>query len=182
MIKINTHQGDLLGVNHGIIVHGCNCNGVMGSGVAAQIRDKWPDVYRAYRNKVYRNNGGVLGTICAVAGNGIEHLNMRHVNYSTLASHFLLDTSDTLPPTVIVVNAFTQLTFGSEDKVYVNYDAVESCFVQIRMLAVALDMPVHFPLIGCGLAHGDWDIVSHRIQKGAGDEVDLNLWLYDPST
>lgn len=32
------------------IAHGCNCRGVMGAGVAAQIRRLYPDAYEAYRS------------------------------------------------------------------------------------------------------------------------------------
>lgn len=32
-----------------IICHQVNCKGVMGAGLAKQIRDKWPDVYDRYR-------------------------------------------------------------------------------------------------------------------------------------
>lgn len=43
------HQtGNLLAVDKGYIVHGCNAQGVMGGGVAAQVRFHYPDVYSAY--------------------------------------------------------------------------------------------------------------------------------------
>ena len=46
---MKTIHDDLLGATHGIILHGCNAQGVMGSGVAKLIRAKWPGAYAAYR-------------------------------------------------------------------------------------------------------------------------------------
>ena len=45
-------NGDLFGsVEHGLIVHGCNALGVMGSGFAKLVRDKCSVAYQAYMNK-----------------------------------------------------------------------------------------------------------------------------------
>lgn len=41
-------KGDLLSVTKGIIAHGCNAQGVMGSGVALQIKQKYPQAYHSY--------------------------------------------------------------------------------------------------------------------------------------
>ena len=40
---------NILAVLHGVIVHQVNCQGVMGCGIALQIRNKWPIVYERYR-------------------------------------------------------------------------------------------------------------------------------------
>lgn len=55
-----TIQRDLLTVEKGIIAHGCNCSGGFGSGVAGQIKEKWPSVYKAFK----RNGTGkdLIGT------------------------------------------------------------------------------------------------------------------------
>lgn len=55
-------KGDLLETDAPVIVHGCNCQGVMGSGVAKQIKEKYFTVYEIYR-KIYENQGLELGTI-----------------------------------------------------------------------------------------------------------------------
>ncbi len=34
-------NGNLLEVKKGIIAHQCNCKGVMGAGIALQIKKKW---------------------------------------------------------------------------------------------------------------------------------------------
>lgn len=42
---------NILNIKNGIIVQQVNCRGVMGGGLALQIRNKWPVVYKEYRNK-----------------------------------------------------------------------------------------------------------------------------------
>ena len=42
-------QKDITTERHGLIIHGVNCQGVMGSGVALAIRNKWPVVYDEYK-------------------------------------------------------------------------------------------------------------------------------------
>ena len=46
MIKII--EGNILNAEEDIICHQVNCRGKMGSGLAKQIRDKYPDVYKEY--------------------------------------------------------------------------------------------------------------------------------------
>lgn len=42
-------QGDLLASGLPALAHGCNCRGVMGAGIAAQFRAKFPGMYAEYR-------------------------------------------------------------------------------------------------------------------------------------
>ena len=44
-------DGDLLESDHRYIAHGVNCQGVMGSGIAKQIKEKYPKVYEKYTMK-----------------------------------------------------------------------------------------------------------------------------------
>jgi len=61
-MKIEYRKGDLLTTEVQHILHGCNRRGVMGSGVAKAIRDKYPQAYTDY-NDVYNSCGLELGTI-----------------------------------------------------------------------------------------------------------------------
>lgn len=40
---------DITTATRGIVVHGVNCQGVMGSGVALAIRTKWPQIFESYK-------------------------------------------------------------------------------------------------------------------------------------
>ena len=93
----NTHQTN-------IIVHGCNAQGVMGSGVALAVKQRWPGAYEEY--KKYVNNIGV----------GKPELLGLVIPYS--------DTKNK----ILVANAITQLNFGKDGRKYVSYQAVYLAF------------------------------------------------------
>lgn len=150
---IQKHQGDLLSVTRGILVHGCNARGVMGAGVAAAIRRQFPTAYAAYRER-YRTAGLRPGDVIAVT-----------VRENAEGAQ------------LIIANAVTQEDFGRDaQRVYVDYDGLERAFVLVRGLALHHGLPVHFPLIGCGLANGRWEEVASRIERALGPEVDKHLW------
>ena len=46
---IKTVNGNILEATEDIICHQVNCQGVMGSGLAKQIRSKWPSVFADYK-------------------------------------------------------------------------------------------------------------------------------------
>lgn len=48
-MAISEVQGDLFQADVGAIGHGCNCEGVMGAGIALQFRRRYPEMFREYR-------------------------------------------------------------------------------------------------------------------------------------
>jgi O-acetyl-ADP-ribose deacetylase (regulator of RNase III) len=54
--------GDILLSNEKIIVHGCNCKGVMGAGIAKAIAHTHPEVFNAYISQ-YNDEGLALGSV-----------------------------------------------------------------------------------------------------------------------
>lgn len=142
--------GNLLDVKRGIIVHGCNAQGVMGSGVAKAVRAIYPQAYEAYRS-AYESKGLPLGEVvwCRVS---------------------------TDPP-LAIANAITQKNYGRSPSVrYVDYDAVARCFATIGEIARRHNLPVHYPKIGAGLGNGDWDTLSTIIQRELSG-VEHTLWV-----
>lgn len=144
---MNTIKGNLLDAK-GLIVHGCNAQGIMGSGVALAIKDKWPVVFKHYR-QAFEMGQLPLGAVQFVA----------------------------VESGVMVVNAITQYGYGRDGKRYVNYEAVAKAFEQIRDYAEDFGQVVNFPLLGAGLGGGDWEIISTIINRTLGDEVVKNLWV-----
>lgn len=61
-----------------------------------------------------------------------------------------------------ILHIVGQNHYGYDGKQYVDYLALRKAFKQINKL---LSEPVAFPLIGCGLAGGDWRIVSAIIEE-----------------
>lgn len=47
-------KGDLFAANERALCHGCNCHGVMGAGVAAIVRDRFPHAYQVYKAECER--------------------------------------------------------------------------------------------------------------------------------
>jgi O-acetyl-ADP-ribose deacetylase (regulator of RNase III) len=134
MSKIEYRKGDILttGITH--IVHGCNAQNVMGSGVAAAIRSKYPQAYRDY-NDVYNNRGLDLGDVILSVQNDGK----------------------------IIVNAITQKDFGRDsNKVYVSYWAIAEVFRKIESFSIE---EIALPMIGAGLANGDWNVISAIIEN-----------------
>lgn len=48
-------EGDLFDLGLPAIGHGCNCSGVMGAGIAAEFRRRWPQMYQQYREMCLRH-------------------------------------------------------------------------------------------------------------------------------
>lgn len=170
-MNIEQKQGNALDISSGILVHGCNCLGAMGGGIAAGIRSKWPSVYEAYKR--HQELVGLrLGDVNFVAGNAFKD--------TPLAKH-IHAFSDELPADVIVANAMTQQIYGGDpDVIYVSYDAVSAAFARVALVARQAGIEVHFPLIGCGLAHGVWTEVGPRIESALAPNVPGVLWTFDP--
>lgn len=155
MIKIVTKTGNLMHVKKGHIVHGCNAQGVMGSGVALAVRQTYPHVYEDYVHQ-HENGGLKLG-----------------VAYESLATRELK-----------IWNAITQGTFGPGIR-QTSYDAVTTCFEQINSyLAQGLEgmgnmqpNEVHIPLIGAARGGGNWEIIREIIEQTM--DYPVTLWLPD---
>src|SRR5574343_550574 len=121
MIKLNV--GNLVDVMDGIIVHGCNAQGKMNSGVAKDIRARFPKAYLEYMD-AYKANGLALGDVIYYRSND----------------------------NLVIANAVTQIYYGFDGKKYVDYKAVEKCFTKINKYALDNGYSkVSFPMIGCGL-------------------------------
>ena len=134
-------EKNILDVKEGLIFQQVNCMGVMGSGLARAIRDKYPIVFEYYKQACdeydLADRWKLLGTCLAapVADN------------------------------LTVMNIFSQLNYGIGTK-HTEYSAIseglESAF-QFRQQCK--NKQVCFPhFFGCGLGGGDWEVVSKIIE------------------
>lgn len=138
--------GNLVDADEDWIMHGCNSHGVMGSGVALAIRQKWPIAFETYRD-AYERDGLTLGKnyYCMVEGNGV--------------------------PTKMIINAITQKDFGRDKKQFVDYDAIRSCVKEANHMGEILcgifniSPKIALPKIGAGLGGGDWAIISKILEE-----------------
>jgi O-acetyl-ADP-ribose deacetylase (regulator of RNase III) len=149
----------------GVIVHGCNAQGAMGSGVAKIIRDTWPNAYTKYR-ETYDSLGLETGDVIFAK----------------------VQETDGLNDALYVANAVTQEFYRGHPKakretVFIDYDSVARCFEDIAdfMGDVEFTVPnLHMPLIGAGLAGGDWARIEGIILETLKDtDINLYLWIYN---
>lgn len=62
-MPVEYRTGDLFAQHLPALAHGCNCAGVMGAGIAAQFRRRWPGMYEQYRGLCHTNvlrPGGIM--------------------------------------------------------------------------------------------------------------------------
>lgn len=131
-----------------VIAHGCNCFCTMNSGIASSLRDVWEGIY-IIDCQTQKGDYNKLGT------------------YSMFATNINKNT-DKDPAILHVLNCYTQFDYGrNKDKIYVNYDAIAMCMDKINHNFKGLK--IGLPMIGCGLANGDWNIVKDIIKTRLKD-------------
>ena len=73
-MAIQIVNGDILNVSDSIICQQVNCRGVMGAGLAKQIRDKYPTVYPDYKRYASTDSLGTCLFVPVADGNIVANL------------------------------------------------------------------------------------------------------------
>jgi len=135
-------DGDLVrdAEQYDVITHGCNCFCTMGKGIALQIKKKFPEAYEVDK-KTKWGDKSKLGTI-----------------------------SFTTNTTPIIVNSYTQYSFGSymfggRD---LDYMAVKTAMMEIKKNFSG--KKIAMSKIGSSLGGGDWEVTKRIIEEILGDE------------
>lgn len=167
-----TIEGDLIKLaeqgEFDIIVHGCNCFHAMGSGIAKQLADRYPEVEREDQKTKFGDRNK-LGT-----------------------GRLFLVKSKTSDIWFSVFNVYTQY-YWSRGKDVFEYDAFQK-FLNYQSESISkISQPIEefniekyrfgFPQIGAGLAGGDWDRISKMIEKFSEDVkdfADVTVVIYKP--
>ena len=135
-MKITYKEGDVCQASEAIIAHGCNAQGVMGSGVAKFVREKWPAAYQKYNYK-HQTLGLEMGEV---------------VWY--------------FDGTKYIANCITQDKFGYDSKLYCDYDAIRASLQRVYDYAKNLGLTaVAMPQIGAGRGGGDWNVIAAIIEE-----------------
>lgn len=132
--------GNILGSKENIICQQVNCRGVMGAGLAKQIRDMWPVVYHQYYKECQMiDQESLLGSCSFV--------NIGNNKY--------------------VANIFSQLDYGrNKNKLYTDYNALKRGLEHVKENATLNNYSISIPYgIGCGLANGNWNKVLFIIEQ-----------------
>lgn len=148
-------HGNILNVKNGIIGHQTNTIGKAGAGLAKQIRDKWPKWYDNFRDVSADFRLGDFGVF-------------------------------QVWQSVWVANLYGQATTGYRGR-KTNYGALAAALCKLdRALEsmFARGTRVYLPYgLGCGLAKGDWMVVSELIDHLLPDAIVVRLPDgYDPVT
>ena len=146
-------EGDLITLfkegQFDVIVHGCNCQNIMGAGIAKSLADVYPELLQ-----VDKDFGIPVGDIGRLG------------NYSKL-------TLREGPTLQWVINAYTQYNLGKD----LDYNALELVLKKINFLFKPERIGI--PLIGCGIAGGNWNVVKKIIQRQLRD-CDVTVVHYKP--
>jgi len=151
-------------IERGIVAHGCNCQGVMGSGVAAAVRSKWPYAYETYKGicEAYGKDDDLLGLVQFVT---VQHERDDGVNKQAK---------------IVVANMFTQQFYGNDGKVYADLKAIETALEQTVIMADVVKLPIYMPKVGCGLGGLNWKTdVQPIVERIAADYPDIEINICD---
>lgn len=149
MIKLI--NGDLLEATENIIVHQVNCQGKFGSGIALQIRNKFPSAYNDYMNFCSRNKP-------------LELLGKTYISNVGKDKY--------------IAHIFGQLNYGYEGKRYTSYDALYEGLKYVKEHAQRVNYSVAIPYkLGSDRGGADWDIVYKMIEK-VFDDYEVTLYKF----
>ena len=144
-------KGDVLKSGETLIVHGCNCKNTMAAGIARQVRTQCPNAYAADR-----------ATICG---------DIKKLGTFTYA---LEDNG------MCIFNAYTQYNYN-RNVLCLDYEALEKSISSIcewiRQYQQG-ESHLAMPKIGCGLAGGDWKIVSEILER-VSDKYNMEFRVYE---
>lgn len=148
MIKII--DGDLLSSSADIIAHQVNCMGKMNSGVAKQIREKYPEVFSEYKR------------IC-------DSFTPKYI----IGHCQIVSTSD-----VSIANLFGQSGYGYDGKQYTNLDALKKAMIELRDRCLPYST-IAFPY-GLGSVRGGakWEDVYAIIEE-VFEGYNVEIWRWD---
>ena len=148
--------GNLLDAQTDVIAHQVNCQGVMGSGVAKQIHDKWPHVYDSYVSYCYDYiacTNELLGECQLVQINDNQH----------------------------VANLFGQNYYGRDGKRYTSYDGI---YDALTSLAVQMtdngmeSLALPYKMSSC-LGGADWEVILAMIKSPCvfgNTNITIEIW------
>ena len=133
-------KGDLIKLavdgDFDVIVHGCNCFCAMGAGIAYAMKAEFPEAFKADK-ATKKGDKSKLGGFSQATG-------VRNGN------------------SITIINAYTQFNYHGKG-VKADYSAIRKIFRKLKRQFSGKRFG--FPLIGAGLAGGDWNIIAEIINE-----------------
>ena len=155
-------KGNLLESDCDYICQQVNCMGKMNSGIAKQIREKWPVVYQNYMAKCnFSHPSGYIRPELLLGD--IQIVGLWDDYYAT-------DFHQS------VINMFSQEYYGYDGRRYTSYDAFWNCLNLIKQ-TVPKGKTIGFPKkIGCDRGGANWPVILEMITEVLG--VEYKVFIY----
>ena len=151
-MEIKYFDGDILTSTAPIIMHQVNCKGVMNSGVAKAIKEKWPVVFDEYlRFYQYLTTDVLLGI-----------------------TQFVKVGTDRY-----VANLFAQEKYGYDGIRYTSYDAIDKCLKSVARNAENGEINrVAMPYkMSSDRGGADWDVILALVNSAFKDtDITIEIW------
>lgn len=156
---LHTIKGDLLKSDCQVIAHQANCQKTMGSGVARQIKAKYPEAYQADLDLTLGSNERFGSFSDALAPNGVRIFNLYgQFDYRGHKTGFKEQTVFTKVPQL--------------------YSAACGMMEKLDELGYPKDTKIGVPYkIGCDRGGGDWYEVQKMLDR-VSDLYDRDIYLY----
>ena len=161
--------GNLLDAPVDYICHQVNCEGRMGSGIAKQIRERWPIVYEKYieafdkRTKEISDIFGKPTDPLSAGATFLGHLQQVPINDKQT-----------------VINMFAQQSDGYDGKRYTSYDAFWNCLEKGIKASIPKGSTIGFPAkIGCGLGGANWEVIFKMIEQVLGKDYEVYIYMLE---
>lgn len=131
------------------MIHVCNAQGKMGSGIAKQVKERFPEAYKRYIS-LYKDYSvdKFLGWVCT-------------------------------EPTFSVINMVAQEFYGYEGKQYISYGHLKKCLTRILNASENLraHQGIHTIVVpykmGADRAGGDWEVIIKMVEDVLGEYFEI---------
>lgn len=156
-------QCDIFQSGADIICHQVNCQGVMGSGIAKQVRENYPVVYEEYKRRCNIYSPKDLLGMAQFVGTAHRHNT----------------------PFLGIFNLYAQEKFGYDGKQYTDYAALYKCFKQLKESIPNLKgekYVIAIPyMMSCCRGGANWETVYGIIKDvlGNDDRFDVLICEYN---
>lgn len=142
-------KGDLFTTDCQVIAHQVNCQGVMGSGVALQVKEKHSRAYERYYQMVMKQGGNVKGRCQLVESNDIQ-----------------------------VANLFGQEFFGYDNRQYTDINLLNNALLDLKDQMIGKGLcSVAFPFkMASDRGGANWEDVYELIEIHFGTEFEVKIY------
>ena len=159
----NEIKGSIFDVGAQVIVHQVNCMGVMGSGVAKQVRDRFPSVFIAYHHAVKTLDHNCLGGCLVVEAKENPGLRIANLFGQYYYRGFKED------DLYLVDEFWKQPEFDKQTGKairFTNYEAFWRGLVRLKEELREDEVKIAFPYkIGSDRGGADWEVLKEMIKS-----------------